>query len=108
MLEFVQRLDLESIPEEFNQEIKEFMGLNEPVRDSEDEFIDKEIKPLGEEAKDDPPDDTAFKNMQEIINANFGGFGGLSKEEYAQQIEEIDKQIEEEHKKTLQTSPGKE
>lgn len=67
------------------------MGLHEPVRDSEDEFIDQELHPLGEGAKDDPPDETAFKNMQEIINANFGGFNGLTKSEYAAQIEEIDK-----------------
>ena len=96
VLEFVTRLDLDKVPEHFNMEIKEFMGLNEPINDSEDEFIDKEIKPLGEGATDDPPDETAFKNMQEIINANFGGFDGMTKEEYAAQIEEIDKQIEEE------------
>jgi hypothetical protein len=59
------------------------MGLHEPIRDSEDEFIDQEIKALGEGARDDPPDETAFKNMQEIINANFGGFNGMTKEEYA-------------------------
>lgn len=82
------------------------MGLNEPIRDSEDEFIDKEIKPLGEGAKDDPPDETAFKNMQEIINANFGGFNGLTKSAYAAQIEEIDKQLDEE-KKVLEESAKK-
>jgi hypothetical protein len=67
------------------------MGLNEPVRDSEDEFINKEIKPLGEGSKEDPPDETAFKNMQEIISANFGGFNGLTKSVYAAQIQEIDR-----------------
>jgi len=51
---------------------------------------------LGEGAKDDPPDETAFKNMQEIISANFGGFNGLTKSAYAAQIEEIDRQLEEE------------
>jgi hypothetical protein len=29
--------------------------------------------------------------MQEIMNANLGGFGGMSKEEYARQIQEIDR-----------------
>ena len=71
--------------------MKEYLGLNEPVRDSEDEYIDKEIKPLGEAAVEEPPDETAFKNMQEIIGANLNGFNGLSKSVYAAQIEEIDK-----------------
>lgn len=75
------------------------MGLNEPIRDSEDEYIDKEIKPLGEGARDDPPDETAFKNMQEIISANFGGFNGLTKSAYAAQVAEIDRQMEEEEKR---------
>jgi hypothetical protein len=78
--------------------VKEFLGLNKPIRDSEDEYIDKEIKPLGEGAKDDPPDETAFKNMQEIISTNLGGFNGLTKSAYAAQVEEIDRQIEEERK----------
>jgi hypothetical protein len=38
---------------------------------------------LGEGAKDDPPDETAFKNMQEIISTNLGGFNGLTKSAYA-------------------------
>jgi hypothetical protein len=80
VVEFFDKLDIAQIPEAFNQEIKEHMGLNEPIRDSEDEYIDQEIKPLGEGAKDDPPDETAFKNMQEITNANFGGFNGMTKE----------------------------
>jgi hypothetical protein len=53
---------------------------------------------LGEGAKDDPPDETAFKNMQEIISTNLGGFNGLTKSAYAAQVEEIDRQIEEERK----------
>lgn len=76
--------------------MKEYLGLNEPIRDSDDEYIDKEIKPLGEAAKDDPPDETEFKNMQEILSANFGGFNGMTKSMYAAKIEEIDKLIEEE------------
>ena len=76
-------MEIQNVPELFNQEVKEYLGLNEPVHDSEDEFIDKEIKPLGEAAKEDPPDETAFKNMQEIIGANFNGFNGLTKSEYA-------------------------
>jgi hypothetical protein len=76
-------LEIEHIPESFNQEVKEYLGLNEPIKDSEDEYINREIKPLGEGAKDDPPDETAFKNMQEIISANFGGFNGLTKSAYA-------------------------
>ena len=91
VLEFVDMLGIENFPEHLNQEIKEYMGLNEPVRDSEDEFINKEIKPLGEGSKEDPPDETAFKNMQEIISANFGGFNGLTKSVYAAQIQEIDR-----------------
>jgi hypothetical protein len=87
VVEFFERLDIAQIPESFNQEVKEHMGLNEPIRDSEDEYIDQEIKALGEGARDDPPDETAFKNMQEIVNANFGGFNGLTKEEYAAEIE---------------------
>jgi hypothetical protein len=71
--------------------VKEYLGLNEPIRDSDDEFINKVIKPLGEGAKDDPPDETAFKNMQEIISANLGGFNGLTKSAYAAQVEEIDR-----------------
>jgi hypothetical protein len=74
--------------------VKEYLGLNEPIRDSDDEYIDKEIKPLGEAAKDDPPDETEFKNMQEILSANFGGFNGMTKSMYAAKIEEIDKLIE--------------
>lgn len=61
--EFTENLGIDSLPEVFHQEIKEYLGLNEPIRDSEDEYIDKEIHPLGEGAKDDPPDETAFKNM---------------------------------------------
>ena len=98
ILEFINRLEIEHVPEQFNQEVKEFLGLNQPIRDSEDEYIDKEIKPLGEGAKDDPPDETAFKNMQEIISTNLGGFNGLTKSAYAAQVEEIDRQIEEERK----------
>jgi hypothetical protein len=52
----------------------------------------------GRGAKDDPPDETAFKNMQEIISTNLGGFNGLTKSAYAAQVEEIDRQIEEERK----------
>jgi|LauGreDrversion4_2_1035121.scaffolds.fasta_scaffold97541_1 hypothetical protein len=83
VLEFVTRLDIENVPENFNQEVKEHLGLNKPIKDSEDELIDTVIKPLGEGAKDDPPDETAFKHMQEIVNTNFGGFDGMTKEEYA-------------------------
>ena len=98
MLELITRLDIDQVPEDFNEEVKDHMGLNEPIRDSEDEFIDQVIKPLGEGAKDDPPEETAFKNMQEIVNTHFGGFDGMTKQEYAAQIEEIDKHIEEERR----------
>ena len=83
MLELITKLDIDKVPEDFSEEVKDHMGLNDPIRDSEDEFIDQVIKPLGEGAKDDPPDETAFKNMQEIINTNFGGFDGMTKQEYA-------------------------
>jgi hypothetical protein len=40
VLEFFNRLGIEEIPEEFTNEVKEFLGLNEPEHDSQDEYID--------------------------------------------------------------------
>ena len=62
------------------------MGIYEPIDDANDDFINKEFKKAD---KEDPPEETAFKNMQEILN--LGGFHGMTKSMYAAEVETNDK-----------------
>ena len=67
------------IPEELRQEIKEYLGLYD-IDEDQSYYINKKFKTAEFE---DPPEETAFKYMQEIRNAPFNGNGGLTKTMYA-------------------------
>jgi hypothetical protein len=79
-LTFMKSYNIETVQESFKQEIKEYLGIYDNIEDDNDEFIDKEFKKA---EKEDPPEETAFKNMQEIINTDANGFNGMTKSDYA-------------------------
>jgi len=65
------------MPEYFKQEIKEYLGYYDHNSEEDEQFINKEFKKA---EKEDPPDESAFINMQELVNNQLGGFDGKTKE----------------------------
>ena len=65
MNEYIIKYPESKIPEYFNQEMKEFLGYYDHNSEEDEQFIDKEFKKA---EKEDPPEETAFKQMQELIN----------------------------------------
>lgn len=69
----------EDAPENFRQELKEYLGFVDPT-DDPNYYIDVEFKTAETE---DLPQETAFKDMQEIINSHLNGMKDMSKSKYA-------------------------
>ena len=63
--EFIIKNPSYKLPEYFKQELKEYLGYYDHNSEDDEQFIDKEFKKA---EKEDPPDETAFKQMQELIN----------------------------------------
>ena len=83
----MNKASIQELNECFNQEIKEYLGIYEQNDEEDEQYIDKEFKKA---EKEDPPEETNFKHMQEIFNTNFNSFNGMTKSIYAAEIEAID------------------
>lgn len=88
MKEFENYSEKLKIPESFRQEIKEYLGLlaSSGVKDDYEKFIGQEFNAVENE---DQMATNQFENMQEMANAPFGA-NGLSKEDYAKQVLEME------------------
>ena len=64
----------------FMYELKEYLDLNEPNAETDKLYLNKVLKQAEIE---DPPDETAFRKMQEIFNTSMNEFNGLTKDQYA-------------------------
>ena len=73
-------------PDILKQELQEYLGYYFHDSDEDQLYIDKEFKKA---EKEDAPEETAFKYMQEIINKDFNNI--QTKAVYAEQLKELEK-----------------
>lgn len=65
LTEYIQSNYSGNVPEFFKQELKEYLGYYDHNSEDDENYIDKEFKKA---EKEDPPEENAFKYMQELIN----------------------------------------